>query len=208
MNTQAAGRSSDRYERAKHIFEHNNGIMRTMDAVRKGIHPTTLYTLRDRGVLEAVSRGVYRLANRQPSGNPDLLVIATRVPHGVICLISALSFHELTTQIPHSVHVALSRGAEQPRIDYPPTSFYRFSKLAHSAGINTHLLDGIQVRIYDAEKTLADCFKFRNKIGMDTVIESLRFYFERRRVNLDLLMYYADICRVGRIMRPYLNAMV
>jgi predicted transcriptional regulator of viral defense system len=164
--------------------------------------------MRDDGTLEAVSRGVYRLTDSEPMGNPDLVTVATRVQGGVICLISALAFHELTTQIPHEVHVALQRGAEIPRLEYPPIKIYWISGQAYSAGVETHELDGVSVRIYSPEKTLADCFKFRNKIGLDTAVEAVRFYRERRRVNVDALMRFAGICRVEKVMRPYLESIL
>ena len=155
-----------------------------------------------------VSRGVYRLADGEPLGNPDFVAVATRVQGGIICLISALAFHEITTQIPHEVHVALQRGSEIPRLDYPPIKLHWFSNKAYSAGVETHELDGVDIRIYSAEKTLADCFKFRNKIGLDTAVEAVRFYRERRSVNVDALMRYAAICRVEKVMRPYLEAIL
>ncbi len=167
--------------------------------------------MRDAGSLEVVSRGVYRLAGSEPLGNPDLVTVATRVSGGVICLISALAFHEITTQIPHEVHevhVALLRGAEEPRLDHPPIKTYRFTGQAFTAGVEIHELDGISVRIYSPEKTLADCFKFRNKVGLDTTVEAVRFYRERRSVKVDDLMRYAAICRVEKVIRPYLEAIL
>jgi predicted transcriptional regulator of viral defense system len=164
--------------------------------------------MRDSGTLEVVSRGVYRLADSSPLGNPDLVTVATRVSGGVICLISALAFHELTTQIPHEVHVALPRGAEEPRLDHPPIKTYRFTGEAYTEGVETHELDGVIVRIFSPEKTLADCFKFRTKVGLDTVVEAVRFYRERKRVKVDDLMHYAAICRVNKIIRPYLEALL
>jgi len=126
----------------------------------------------------------------------------------VICLISALAFHELTTQIPHEVHVALPRGAEEPRLDHPPVKTYRFTGNAFTEGIQIHKLDEVSVNIYSPEKTLADCFKFRNKIGLDTAVEAIRLYRERRSIRVDDLMHYAEICRVKKIIRPYLEALL
>jgi len=203
-----SNKQGSRFDRAVVIFRKQGGIMRTAQALRAGIHPSTLYTMRDVGTLEVVSRGVYRLAGSEPLGNPDLVTVATRVRAGVICLISALAFHEITTQIPHEVHVALQRGAEEPRLDHPPIKTYRFAGQAFKAGVETHELDGVDVRIYSPEKTLADCFKFRNKIGLDTVVEAVRFYRERRSVNVDALMGYAAICRVEKVMRPFLEAIL
>ncbi len=190
------------------VFRKHGGILRTSQALQAGIHPSTLYSMRDDGTLEAVSRGVYRLVDSEPPGNPDLVTVATRVRGGVICLISALAFHELTTQIPHEVHVALQRGAEIPRLEYPPIRIYWVSGQAYSAGVETHELEGVSARIYSPEKTLADCFKFRNKIGLDTAVEAVRFYRERRSVNMDALMRYAKICRVEKVIRPYLEAIL
>ncbi len=197
-----------RFDRAVGIFKRHGGILRTAQALRAGIHPGTLYAMRDSGALEVISRGVYRLADSPPLINPDLVTVATRVPGGVICLISALAFHELTTQIPHEVHVALPRGAEKPRLDHPPIKTYRFTGEAFTEGVEAHELDGASVRIYSPEKTLADCFKFRNQVGLDTVVEAVRFYRERRSIKVNDLMRYAGICRVKKIIRPYLEAIL
>ena len=197
-----------RVDKAIAVFKKHGGILRTAQAMRAGIHPATLYSMRDSGALEEISRGVYRLAGNQPLGNPDLVIVAARTPGAVICLISALSFHELTTQIPHEVHLALPRGAEEPRLDYPPVRTYRFSGRAFSEGVDTQELDGVRVRIYNPEKTIADCFKFRSRIGLDTVVEAVRYYRERQQVKVDRLMHYASICRVSKVIRPYLDALL
>jgi len=208
MKPQITKNRGSRFDRAVGIFKKHGGILRTAQALRAGIHPGTLYAMRDLGALEVVSRGVYRLANSPPLGNPDLVTVAIRVPGGVICLISALAFHELTTQIPHEVHVALPRGAEKPRLDHPPIKTYRFTGEAFTMGVEAHELDGISVQIYSPEKTLADCFKFRNQVGLDTVVEAVRFYRERKSIKVDDLMRYAGICRVKKIIRPYLEAIL
>ena len=197
-----------RFDRAFTVFKNHGGILRTAQALRSGIHPDTLYTMRDSGVLEMVSRGVYRLADSTPLSNPDLVTVATRVPGGVICLISALAFHEITTQIPHAVCMALPRGAEEPRLDHPPIKTYRFTGKAYTEGVEPHELDGVIAHIYSPEKTLADCFKFRNKVGLDTVMEAVRFYRERKHVKVEDLMRFATICRVTKIIRPYLEALL
>ena len=197
-----------RYHRAIAIFKRHGGILRTAQAIRAGIHPATLYAMRDSGELEVLSRGLYRLAGGAMLANPDLVTVASRVPSGVICLISALAFHELTTQIPHEVHLALQAGAEEPRLDYPPIKTYRFGGEAFTEGMEVHELDSVSVRIYSLEKTLADCFKFRNRIGLDTVVEAVRNYRERRSIKVDDLIRYAVICRVNKIIRPYLEAVL
>ena len=195
------------FKGAIELFRHHGGSLRMSEALGLGINRKTLYAMRDAGVVEAVTRGLYRLASLAPLAHPDLVTVATRVPQGVLCLISALSFHELTTQVPHTIDVALARGTTKPRLDYPPTRFLWFSGPAFHEGVETHELDGAPIRIYDPEKTLADCFRYRNQIGMDVVLEALRLWRERRRKKLDALLKYARMRHVERAMRPYLEAM-
>ncbi len=178
------------------------------EAVQAGIHRKMLYAMRDAGIIEKLDRGLYRLADLPPLGNPDLVSVAMKVPTGVICLISALSFHEITTQIPHEVYIALRRGTESPRLKHPPVRVFRFTGEAFTEGIETPKVDGVQVRIYNPEKTVADCFKYRNKIGLDTAVEALKLYRERKRVKVNEVMRYARICRVEKVMRPYLEALL
>jgi predicted transcriptional regulator of viral defense system len=188
------------------LFRDHGGQLRMSEAIRFGMSRYLLYKLKDRGVIEQVSRGVYRLVDLPPLGNPDLVTVALRVPGGVVCLISALAYHGLTTQIPHEVSIAIPRDSRPPRLDYPPVRVYRFGAAAFAAGIEEKLLDQVPFRIYDPEKTLADAFKFRNRIGMDIVQEALRSYRARRRPDYDAVLRYARICRVERVMRPYLEA--
>ncbi len=188
------------------IFRRRGGVLRTREALDEGIHPRTLYRLRDQGVLEQVSRGVYRLAEAVPEADPDLLAVAVRVPRGVICLITALAIHELTTQIPHSIDIALPPGSWTPRLPRIPIRVYRFSGSSMTEGIETRSLEGVALRVFNPEKTLADCFKFRNKIGIDVVTEALQKYRTRRRQDLNALMRYAEIDRVSRVIRPYIEA--
>lgn len=164
--------------------------------------------MRDEGLLERLDRGLYRLTDLPPLSDPDLVTAANKIPKGVVCLISALHFHDITTQIPHAVSIAVSRGTEPPRLDYPPIRLYWFSGTAFSAGVQTHRIDNSQVRIYSAEKTLADCFKYRNKIGMDTVLEALTLYRDQHKPKPQKLIEYARICRVEKVMRPYLEALL
>jgi len=195
-------------EKAKQIIRNQGGIIRTGAAIQAGIHPRTLYQLRDERVLEQLSRGVFHFAEHGLISNPDLVTVATRIPQGVICLISALAFHEMTTQIPHTVSIALPKGAEPPRLDFPPISTHRFSEISLKEGVVEHHIDGVSVKIFNPEKTLADCFKFRNKIGMDVVLEALKFYRTRKTFNVGDLLKYARICRVEKVMTPYLEAIL
>jgi len=178
------------------------------EAIKHGITRYMLYSLRDKGVITQVSRGIYRLADLPPISNPDLVTVSLRFPNAVICLVSALAYHDITTQIPHVVFVAVSRNSRMPSIDHPPIQAHRFSIEAYKSGIETHPIDGIPVKVYSPEKTLADCFKFRHKIGMDVVLEALILYKTRKKFNPGTLFRYAKICRVERVMRPYLEATV
>jgi predicted transcriptional regulator of viral defense system len=183
-------------------------FIRTAQALKAGIHPRTLYQLRDRGTLEQISRGVYRLSEQAPVADPDLFTVATRIPQGVICLVSALAVHGITTQIPRTVEIALPKGSESPRLDYPPITLHRFSTASFNAGIEIHEVDEIPIQVYSPEKTIADCCKFRHQIGMDVFLEALELYKERKRANFASILEYAQICRVGTVIKPYLEVML
>jgi predicted transcriptional regulator of viral defense system len=191
--------------RALRSIQAQGQFIRTTEALKAGIHPRTLYQLRDSGCLEQISRGIYRLAAQPPVSDPDLFTVAARIPQGVICLVSALAIHQITTQIPRVVEIALPRGAESPRIDYPPIAVHRFSTASFGAGIEIHEVDGIPLRVYSSEKTIADCCKFRHQLGMDIFLEALELYQQRQRVNFALILEYAQICRVGTVIKPYLE---
>ena len=165
----------DAIQKALKSFEKRGGMLRMAEAMRLGIHRNTLYRMVEENLVERISRGLYRLADAEPLGNPDLVTVAAKVPDGVICLISALAFHNLTTQIPHEVYLAIARNSEPPRIDYPPIRTFRFSGKAFTEGIERPLVDGIRTPIYCREKTIADCFKFRNQVGLDSELEASEF---------------------------------
>lgn len=195
-------------KRPEEIFRTHGGHLRMSEAMGHGITRYMLYSLRDKGVIEQVSRGIYRLVELPPISNPDLVTVSLRFPNAVICLVSALAYHEITTQIPHEVSVAVPRDSRIPSLDYPPIQAHRFSNVAYKAGIEEHRIDEVPVKIYNPEKTLSDCFKFRNKIGMDVVLEALKLYKTRKKFHLNELLEYAKICRVERVMRPYLEATI
>ncbi|MGP9644590.1 MULTISPECIES: type IV toxin-antitoxin system AbiEi family antitoxin domain-containing protein [unclassified Halomonas] len=188
------------------LFRQQGGKLRLSEALTLGISRYQFYRLRDEGLIEPVSRGLYRLADLPPIDNPDLVATATRFPHAVLCLISALDWHGITTQIPHQVHLAVKRDARLPVLDYPPVAGYRFSGQAFSTGIEQVEVDDITLQVYNPEKTLADCFKFRNRIGMDVVLEALELYRNRKTFRPGKLMEYASICRVAKVMAPYVEA--
>ena len=184
-------------------------MLRTSKAIQLGVHPRTLYALRDAGEIERVGRGLYRISTAAPLTSPDLVPVAIRVPRGVVCLISALAHHGLTMQVPHAIDLALPSHAQVPKIDGVPLHCFWYPEPSFSAGIEVVMIDGVPVRIYSPEKTLADCFKYRNKIGLDVAIEALRTYRERlSNVNLQSLAAYARINRVQRVIRPYLEAIL
>ena len=176
------------------------------EAIRRGISRYTLYSLLENGVLERVSRGVYRLSDLPPISNPDLVTVALRFPDAVICLVSALSYYDMTTQIPHRVSIAVPRQSRVPSLVHPPLVVHRFAQASFEAGIEVRRFDNVPVRIYSVEKTIVDSFKFLNRIGMDVVLEALRNYHERGKIDIGKVIEYARICRVENVMRPYLEA--
>ncbi|MHB1461424.1 MAG: type IV toxin-antitoxin system AbiEi family antitoxin domain-containing protein [Armatimonadota bacterium] len=192
-------------DKARIFIAGNSGLIKTVQALNAGIQPRTLYALRDSGELTQISRGVYRLSNLDQPSDTDMLIVAARIPDAVICLISALAYHQITTQIPHAISIAVARGKETPRIDYPPLTIHRFSGQSLTAGIEERTLDGLKLHIYSVEKTLADCFKMRNHVGIDVVIEAMKLYRIRKPLKVNELIKFARICRVEKVMKPYIE---
>jgi predicted transcriptional regulator of viral defense system len=184
------------------------GIARPRDLARYGIHRAQLARLVTAGHVERVSRGVYVLANHEFSADLSAAIVATRVPSAVICLLTALRLHGLTTQQPHEVWIALPEKARLPMLDYPRLRVARFSGDALTAGIERRRIEGVSVRVYSAAKTVADCFKYRHKIGIDVAVEALRDYTRMHRGGATALARFARICRVTRVMQPYLDSLV
>jgi predicted transcriptional regulator of viral defense system len=176
------------------------------DLKERGLHPEYLRRLCKRGVMMRTGRGLYVLADHEFSEHLDLAEAARRVPKGMVCLLSALHFHGIGTQLPRSVWMMIDRRAHKPRVDYPPIRFMRASGMALTEGIEHYSLDGVDVPLYSVAKTVADCFRYRNKIGLDVALEALRECWRERRCTMDDLWKYATICRVGEVMRPYLEA--
>jgi len=200
----------EKFEKAIQIFKENKGIMRTAEALDAGIAPKTLYSMRDQGVLIRLSRGIYKLAEAPPLGNPDLIPVALRVPNAVFCLITALDFHNLTEQIPQFVYFALPQGARRPKIHYPPINIIWPSIKIYEVGIQEVILDNIPVKIYNPEKTITDCFKYRNKFGLDVAIDALKNYIDQpnNKKFFNTLFHYAKFNRVERIITPYIEALI
>lgn len=176
-----------------------------MDA---GIPRVWIYRLHDRGLLERVGRGLYRVPGAEVTASHSLTEVSRRIPKGVVCLLSALQFHELTTQLPHEVWIAIDVTAWKPRVQNLPVRVVRFSGKALAAGVEHHEIEGVDVKVYSPAKTVADCFKYRHKIGLDVAIEALRDFVRERKGSMDELWGYAKICRVTNVMRPYLEAIM
>lgn len=193
---------------ATQLFSAHEGILKTSQALTLGIAPRTLYAMRDSGMLRQISRGIYQLADNEPLGNPDLVSVAKRIPKAVICLISALHFYGLTTQIPHKVNIALPQSSEKPRLEFPPLDIVWLSDKIYAPGITEQFIDGIPLKVYSIEKTIADCFKFRNKIGNDVALEALKEYLKTPQRDFTLLVSFARIDRVETLVSHYLEALL
>jgi len=189
-------------------FAKQSGILRVRDIVMMGIHPENLRRLAAEGVLTRGARGVYYLADSDITEHHTLAEVCKRVPGGVICLLSALRFHELTTQSPWDVWLAIDRKARKPRLEYPALRIARFSGPALTEGLEAHQIEGVTVKVFSPAKTVVDCFKYRNKVGLDVAMEALRDAWRHRRCTMDELWKSARVCRVANVMRPYLEMLV
>lgn len=199
---------SSAIQSARQIFLDHKGILRSSEARRLGIHPQTLSRMLDTGILLRLERGLYQLVETlHTNSHPELLQVSKLVPKAVIFLLSALNFHGMTTQIPRKVFIALPRGTWKPSLESPPLEIFWLSSVPYSSGIEKHQIGGLEVAIYSPEKTVADCFKFREKIGEDIAIEALGDYLRRSDRNIDRLLNYAEILRVRKRMEPYLKAL-
>lgn len=189
-------------------FVEERGIVRARDLAEQGFSPTHLQRLYAKGLIRRSGRGIYLSADAEGEERLSLVEVTRRAPDAVICLLSALDFHGLTTQIPHQVWMARSpRTPRALRFDWPPVRLTLMSGLALTEGVETHRILNTLVRVFNPAKTVADCFKFRNKIGLDVALEALRDAWRKRRVTMDELTHYGDICRVTNVMRPYLESL-
>lgn len=182
-------------------------LLRPSDAVAKGHSRLYLAQLAQRGLVHKVSRGLYALPQRKASEFASLAEVASKHPQVLVCLLSALTFHGLTTQAPFEVWIAIDNKARAPQLHYPPLHIARFSGAALSEGIELHNIEGMPVKITNVPKTIADCFKYRNKIGLDIAMEALKEAWNAKRVSMDELWHYGQICRVQNVMRPYLEGL-
>lgn len=186
----------------------NGGLLRMRDALQAGVDRATFYNMRDDGLLVQECRGLYRHSDWDLHAEPELAFVALKFPKAVVSLISALSFHDITTQIPHRVNLFIPKNAELPRLDWPVIDAHRISDNVYEAGIETHTIEGVDIRVYGLEKTIADCFKFRNKIGFDICLEALKMAHAAKRLEFSKLFEYARICRVFNVILPYTEVLV
>lgn len=191
---------------ALQAFRDKGGTLRTRDLIALGVHTDALYVLRERGRVVELGRGLYRLADVGEAEHPDLAVVAARAPNTAVCLISALSYHGITTQIPSSVHLAVPRGSYHGIRLSIPVTVYRFDPKTFNDGLQIHRIAGMPLKIYNPARTVVDCFKFRNKLGLDVALEALRLAKQRKRVQNRELLRYARLLRVETPISPYLQA--
>lgn len=193
------------HAKARHLLE-AQGTARARELRASGLEGSQITRLVQRGELVRLSRGVYALPGREPSGDEGLLIVAQRVPDGFFCLLTALRFHGITTQAPHAVWLGLGAGRHAPKLDWPSLRIVRYSGAGLSAGIETHMRDGIPLRVTGVARTVVDCFKFRNKIGLDVALEALAQVRRERCASHDELWRLASQLRMANVMRPYLES--
>ncbi|MDD2816317.1 MAG: type IV toxin-antitoxin system AbiEi family antitoxin domain-containing protein [Thiotrichaceae bacterium] len=184
---------------------HQKGVIRTCDAQYAGVPNGVLTRMTEQGQLEKIMRGLYRLPTTAISEHESLMTVAAKVPQANFCLLTALQFHELTTQLPSQVWIAMPRGSHIPKFDYPPLKMIQCSEDSYSEGVEIFEYEHVKLKIYNIAKTIADCFKHRNKIGIETALEALKQARAQKRVTADELWHFAKICRVTNIMLPYLE---
>lgn len=179
----------------------------TRELADAGIHTQTLTRLVKAGRLERIARGMYRLPEQSVSEHHGFVLASVAIPRATICLLSALQFHGIGSQLPFEVWIAIDRRDRRPVLKFPPLRIVRFTGVALTSGVESHRIEGHTVRVYNVAKTVADCFKYRNKIGIDVALEALREAWRTRRLTMDELDRYARICRVQRVMQPYVEAL-
>ncbi len=183
------------------------GLIRPRDLIAQGLPRVALSRLVNLGLLSRVGRGLYGIPDRPVSEHGSLAELARKHPQAIVCLLSALRLHDLTTQSPFEVWLAIPNKAWAPKMDYPPLRVVRFSGISLIEGIEDHQIDGVTVRVTNVPRTVVDCFKFRNKVGLDVALEALKEAWQGKRVSMDELWHYANLCRVSNVMRPYMESL-
>lgn len=190
------------------FFKKRGGLVSYAEIVKAGFNKALLKACLNSNFISKIDRGLYRLSGGESFSNPDLVAISIKAPKGVVCLLSALAFHEATTEIPQSVAIAIPRGTHANKIKYPPVKFYRFASKSWKAGIEEHAVKGYKIKVYNLAKTIADCFKFRNKIGTDIARDALKTAVTEKNIKPKEIMHYAKICRVDKILKPILETLL
>ncbi|GAB6137980.1 type IV toxin-antitoxin system AbiEi family antitoxin domain-containing protein [Halanaerobaculum tunisiense] len=199
----------EKYEKIKKIFKKNGGYARTKDIINAGIHTSYLYQLEEKNVINKIKRGLYYWDNGRFNETEELVKVNKIIPNGVFCLISALSYYKLTTYNPWEHYVAIHRDAHKPALpDYPPIKVFYFSEKQFKTGIKEIKINNNTIKIYDLEKTVCDCIRFRNKIGMDVAKDALNEYLKRKDKNINQLLKYAEITGIQNLMQNYLEILV
>jgi predicted transcriptional regulator of viral defense system len=188
-------------------FIRKQSLARPRELAALGVSRAALSELTRSGVLHRQGRGLYSVAEAEMSEHRSLAEVAKRVPKGVFCLLSALRFHDLTVQNPHEVWIAIEGRAWKPKLDNPPLRVFRFTGKAWSEGVDHPVIDGVNAAVTNVAKTVADCFKYRNKVGLDVALEALHDAWRKRKLNIDELWRYAEYCRVLKVIRPYLETL-
>ena len=190
------------------FLKKKGGMAGYRETIKAGFNKAFLKNNLDSGRIQKVDRALYRLSDSLILSNPDLAAVSIKISKGVVCLLSALAFHEATSEIPRYINIAIPRGAHANKINYPPVKFYHFASKAWETGIEKHEIEGYQIKVYGLAKTIADCFKFRNMIGMDVAREALKIAITEKGVQPKEIMQYAEVCRVNNIVKPVLEAML
>lgn len=184
------------------------GILRASDLKRLEIPRVYLSRLVEQGQLVKIERGLYSLPQHTPSELHSFALVGRKVPSGVICLLSALQFHGLTTQAPWEVWLGIEYGGRSPKLEYPPLHVVRYNLESFAQGVETHRIEGVSVRVFNPAKTIADCFKYRRQVGLDVALEALKAGWQERRFKVEQMLLYARINRVEKVVRPYLEAVL
>ena len=208
MKNTGAKKMNERQKRIIAIFKKNKGYARSKEILTAGFHSRDIKSILKKGIIIKVKNGLYRLGNTPIISNQSFIDLSCAVPEGVICLLSALSYYELTTFNPTIISMAIHRKSWRSKIKYPPVEFFYFSTKQFESGINKIVINGYKVRIYCREKTICDMFRYRNKLGLDVAKEGLSEYLKHRDRNLEDLLKYAEICRVKSLLKTWINAMI
>ncbi|VAW50305.1 Protein co-occurring with FIG00645039: hypothetical protein with HTH-domain [hydrothermal vent metagenome] len=183
-------------------------VIRPRDLKEHSLPKDYLYILAQEGVIERVGRGLYQWPNKDLGRHHSLVEISKLAPNAVVALLSALNYHNMTTQNPHQIWLAIDRKAWRPEISYPPVRFVTMSAESLHSGVETHSIEGVSIKVFNPAKTVVDCFKYRGKVGLDVALEALREGWSARKFTIDELQGYAKICRVQKVMQPYLESLV